>query len=147
MKCLKNNAEQHRAKNNRKKRKTSVFQTKPLQFRVIARPQRGRGNLKAEGMASRDEAREHKARGNPYREKHGFTASFCFLFLYFKVLFHSVQPYFVPGFRFAPFKISASGARALLAMTNLIGFAEKRGSFWNEKVSITTEFYCAATLG
>ena len=28
--------------------------------------------------------------------------------------------------RFAPLKIAASGARALLAMTNLVGFAEKR---------------------
>ena len=33
-----------------------------FQFRVIARPQRGRGNLKAEGMASRNEARDHKTR-------------------------------------------------------------------------------------
>ena len=30
---------------------------KPTIFCVIARPQRGRGNLKAEGMASRSEAR------------------------------------------------------------------------------------------
>ena len=38
------------------KAKTPVFQIKPSQFRVIARPQRGRGNLKVEGMASRGEA-------------------------------------------------------------------------------------------
>ena len=57
------------AKNNRKKWKTSVFQIKTPRFCVIARPQRGRGNLKAEGMASRGEAREHEARGNPYHKK------------------------------------------------------------------------------
>ena len=41
-------------------------------------------------------------------------------------------PRFVPGFRLVPLKIAASGARALLAMTNLVGLAEKRGSFQNE---------------
>ncbi len=51
-------------------------------FRVIARPQRGRGNLEGEGMASRGEAREHETRGKPYHKRHGFTASFCFLALY-----------------------------------------------------------------
>ncbi len=40
-------------------------------FRVIARPQRGRGNLKAEGMASHGEAREYEAKGNSYHKKHG----------------------------------------------------------------------------
>ena len=40
-------------------------------FRVIARPQRGRGNLKAEGMASHGEAWEHGAKGKPYHKKHG----------------------------------------------------------------------------
>ena len=49
---------------------------KRSKFGVIARPQRGRGNLKAEGMASRNEAREHEAKRNPYHKKHGFTASF-----------------------------------------------------------------------
>ena len=38
----------------------------------------------------------------------------------------SLSPCFVPGRRFAPLKIAASGARALLAMTNLVGFVEKR---------------------
>ena len=38
-------AGRHRAKNDRIKQKTSVFQTKTPRFRVIARPQRGRGNL------------------------------------------------------------------------------------------------------
>ena len=36
------------------------------------------------------------------------------------------SPCFVPGCRLVPSKIAASGARALLAMTNLVGFAEKR---------------------
>ena len=40
-------------------------------FRVIARPQSGRGNLKAEGMASRGEAREYVAKRNTYNKKHG----------------------------------------------------------------------------
>ena len=38
-------------------------------------------------------------------------------------------PRLVPGFRFVPLKIAASGARTLLAMTNLVGLSEKRGSF------------------
>ena len=47
--------------------------------------------------------------------------------------FHcAALPCFVPGFRLAPFKIAASGARALLAMTNLTGFAGKRNGFQNE---------------
>ena len=41
-------------------------------------------------------------------------------------------PRLVPGFRLVPLKIAASGARALLAMTDLVGLAEKRGSFQNE---------------
>ena len=47
-------------KNDRIQQNASVFQTKTLQFCVIARPPCGRGNLKAEGMASRDEAREQE---------------------------------------------------------------------------------------
>ena len=41
-------------------------------------------------------------------------------------------PRLVPGFRLVPLKIAVSGARALLAMTYLVGLAEKRGSFQNE---------------
>ena len=52
-------------------------------------------------------------------------------------------PRLVPGCRFVPFKIAAS--LSLLAMTNLVGFAEKRNNFWNEKVSITAELHCAAS--
>ena len=47
------------------KRKTPVFQIKPSQFRVIARPQSGRGNLKAEGMAFLGEAQERKTTESP----------------------------------------------------------------------------------
>ena len=47
-------------KNDRIQQNASVFQTKTFHFRVIARPQRGRGNLKAKGMASRYEARKQK---------------------------------------------------------------------------------------
>ena len=43
---LKDDAERHRAKNDRIKQKTSVFQIKTSQFCVIARPHCGRGNLK-----------------------------------------------------------------------------------------------------
>ena len=42
------------------------------------------------------------------------------------------RPCLVPGFRLVPSKIAASGARALLAMTRLIGFAGKRNNFRNE---------------
>ena len=43
--------------------KARCFYPKTSQFCVIARPQRGRGNLKVEGMASRGEAREHRSTG------------------------------------------------------------------------------------
>ena len=61
--------------------------------------------------------REYVAKRNPYHKNHGFAASFRFLSLPSKVLFRSAQPYFVPGWQIAPFKIAASGAGALLAMT------------------------------
>ncbi len=84
-----------------------------------------------------------KQDGSPITKNMRFAASFRFLFLYFRVLFRSVQPYFVTGCRFVPFKIAAS--LSLLAMTNLVGFAEKRNNFRNEKVSITAELHCAAS--
>ena len=93
------------------------FIAKPTIFCVIARPQRGRGNLKGEGMASRGEVREHKTRGNSYYKNMGFAALFRVLFLHFKVLFRSAQPSFVTGWQIDSLKIAASGARALLAMT------------------------------
>ena len=54
----------------------------------------------------------------------GIVASFRFLFLYFRVLFRSVQSYFVTGWQIVPSKIAASGARALLAMTESVGWIE-----------------------
>ena len=98
-----------------------------------------------------------KQDGSPITKNMRFAASFRFLFLhYFMVLLHSVQPYFVTGWQIDSFKIAALGARALLAMTNLAGFAEKRGSSWNEKgfyngrisprshTRPKDEFHCAA---
>ena len=41
--------------------KQAIFTLKTFQFCVIARPHRGRGNLKAEGMESRNDTREHNA--------------------------------------------------------------------------------------
>ena len=45
--------------------KNGRFYRKTYHFCVIARPQSGRGNLKAEGMASRGEAREHETTKSP----------------------------------------------------------------------------------
>ena len=50
-----------------------------------------------------------------------------------------ISPYFVTGCRAGASKIAASGARALLAMTNLMGFAGKRNGFQNEKFQIIAE--------
>ena len=54
----------------------------------------------------------------------------------FQIPVRSVSPCFVPGCRLVPSKIAASGARALLAMTKLAGFVEKRNRFRNEKFRI-----------
>ena len=60
--------------------RTLVSHIKTFHFRVIARPQRGRGNLKVEGMESRGEAREHEARRNTHNgsRKTGNTAQSAF---------------------------------------------------------------------
>ena len=76
----------------------------------------------------------------PITKNRRFAASFRFLALPSKALFHSALPYFVPGWQIVPSKIAASGARALLAMTNLVGFAGKRNNFRNE----TFEKRCGA---
>ena len=74
------------------------FQAKTPQFCVIARPQRGRGNLKVEGMASQSEAREYETKRNTYKKgiliirNMRFAASFRFLSLHFKALFRYAQP-------------------------------------------------------
>ena len=102
-------------------------------------------------MASRGEARDRKTTEFPnsdpsrrdttsaLRGKRHFAraqARISHASAYFtrsKIVFHrAASPRFVPGCRLAPIKIAASGARALLAMTNLAGFAEKRNIFWNE---------------
>ena len=80
-KRLKNDAERLRAERPHKA-KTSVSQIKPSQFRVIARPQSGRGNLKAEGMAFLGEARypceaDFKHFGNKNGRFYCKTYHFC----------------------------------------------------------------------
>ena len=59
---------------------------------------------------------------------------------HFQIPVRSVSSGFVPGCRFVPFKIAASGARALLAMTKLTGFVGKRNGLRNE----TFERQCGA---
>ena len=76
---------------------SKLFYPKNVPIFVSLRGAQRRGNLKVKGMASRGEAREHEAKGNPYHKNMGFAASFRFLFLYFKVLFRSAQLYFVTG--------------------------------------------------
>ena len=76
----------------------------------------------------------------PITKNRRSAASFRFLALPSKALFHSAQPYFVTGWQIVPSKIAASGARALLAMTNLVSFAGKRNDFRNE----TFEKRCGA---
>ena len=74
----------------------------------------------------------------------------CFILLprsLFMVLFRSALPYFVTGWQIVPLKIAAAGARALLAMTNLVGFSGKRGSFRNEKGFNNGRIHCVAILG
>ena len=51
---------------------------------------------------------------------------------HFQIPIRSVSSCFVPGWQIVPFKIAASGARALLAMTNLIGSLEN-GAFFGTK--------------
>ena len=80
---LKNGAGQHRAKWPHKA-KTPVSKTKTLQICVIARPQRGRGNLKAKGMASRSEAQcpcetDFKHFGNKNGRFYCKTYHFCLI--------------------------------------------------------------------
>ena len=82
-----------------------------------------------------------KQEGSPITKNMRFATSFRFPSLSFKVLFRSAQPLFVPGWQIVSSKIAASGARALLTMTRLIGFAGKRSNFRNE----TFEKRCGAT--
>ena len=110
------------------------FIAKPTIFCVIARPQCGRGNLKAEGMASRSEARKHEARRNPYHKKHGFPS----FILLPRSSFQGFVSFRATIVRFGMANRSVKDCRvgrkscARLAMTNLVGFAKKRNNFRNE---------------
>ena len=55
---------------------------------------------------------------------------------HFQIPVRSVSSYLVPGWQIVPVKIAASGARALLAMTKLTGFVEKRNGLRNGKFQI-----------
>ena len=58
--------------------KNVCFSNKSVSICVIVRPQRGRGNLKVEGRASRGEAQEWEPRRQPYHKKHEIR---CFVSL------------------------------------------------------------------
>ena len=110
----------------KKPSRQAILPQKRPNFRVIARPHRGRGNLKVIGMASRGEAREHEAKENPYHKNMGIAASFRFLSLSFKVLFRSVLPYFVSGWQIASLKIAASGAKLRPPRNDRIGRLDRK---------------------
>ena len=70
-----------------------------------------------------------------------FTALPRSLWLY---IIAQALPYFVPGCRFVPFKIAASGIEnALLAMTNLVGLLENGTIFGTERLKDDAERYYA----
>ena len=54
----------------KKPSRQAILPQKHPGFRVIARPQRGRGNLKVKGMASRGEVREYETSRNAYCKKY-----------------------------------------------------------------------------
>ena len=124
------------------KTKTSVFQTKTPQFCVIARPQRGRGNLKAEGKASRGEARECETKKEALSQKMDSLRRFAVsLFIYGSVSFRATIVRSGMANRSVKDCRVGRKSRALLAMTRLIGFAGKRSNFRNK----TFERRCGAT--
>ena len=94
-------------------------------------------------MASRNEAREYKARGKPYHKNMRFAALSCFLFLHFMVLVSFRATIVRSGMANRSVKDCRVGRKscALLAMTSLVGFAGKRNNFRNE----TFEKRCGAT--
>ena len=113
--------------------RTLVSQIKTLHFRVIARPRRGRAIFKPK--AWHPVARQ----GSTRREEIPITGTArravppsLLSPPHFQIPVRSVSPRFVPECRFIPFKIAASGARALLAMTNLIGLVGKQNGFRNK---------------
>ena len=103
-------------------------------------------------MASRNEARERKTTESPnfkssrsdtttlFLRKRHFTRAQARIshasvsFTRPTVEFHcAALPFLVPGLRLVPSKIAASGIEnTLLAMTESVGFSEKRDSFQNE---------------
>ena len=110
--------------------KNGRFYCKTYHFRVIARPHSGRGNLKGEGTASRDEARQQETAESRIFDssrsdttsvllwKHHFTRASARIshasasFTRSKIVFHcAALPCLVPGCRFVPLKIAASGAK------------------------------------
>ena len=113
-------------------------------FVSLPRPQRGRGNLKVEGMASRGEAREHVAKRNTYNKKHGnrcvvlrpLSSFQGYVSLRATIVRYGMTNLIVKDCRVGRKKC------ALLAMTNLVGFAGKRNKFRNE----TFEKRCGTTL-
>ena len=133
--------------------KNGRFYCKTYHFCVIARPQRGRGNLKAEGMASRSEAREHettKSRNSEssrsdttatlLRKRHFTRAQACISrasasFTQSKVVFHGAALAVLrSGVPVRSVKDCRVGRKkcALLAMTESVCFSEKRSGFQNE---------------
>ena len=173
---------------------------KSSRFCVIARPHRGRGNLKVEGMASRGEAREHEAREheareheareheareheareheareheareheareyeareyeareyeareheakrNPYHKKHGNRCVVPRPLSSFQGSVSFRSTIVRSGMTNRIVKDCRVGRKecALLAMTNLVGFAGKRNGFQNEKLQILAERYHA----
>ena len=93
---------------------------------VSLRGAQRRGNLKVEGMASRGEAREHEAKRNPYRKKHGIR---CFV-LRLHSLFQGSVSFRPTTFRYGMTNRSVKDCRvgrkscAFLAMTEPIGSIE-----------------------
>ena len=124
--------------------KTVRFQTKTFQFSCHCEERSDVAILKLKVWHSVAKHGSMKQRGKSYHKKiwdsplHSafslFLSRFCSfqVSVHSKVLFRSALPYFVTGWQTVPFKIAASGARALLAMTNLVGFAGKRSNFRNE---------------
>ena len=89
-KRLKDDAERHRAKNNRKKRKTSVFKQKRLDFVSLRGRSAAVAILKVKVWHPAAKHGSAKQEGSPITKNRRFAASFRFLSLYSKVLFRSV---------------------------------------------------------
>ena len=93
----------------KKPSRQAILPQKHPNFRVIARPQRGRGNLKGEGMASRGEARDYKQAGILIAKNMRVAASFRLTIFRFGMTNRIVKDCRVA---------------ALLAMTKSVGLIE-----------------------